>query len=114
MELVEVVRPLRMPFLVEQTIPIGVGIAVTSAFREPILARLPKGVVGRLGRMATATVDAMIGAATCLLAWKVVPEQYKQHAFLAGATSFAFAGYDALKALLGTGGLSRVEITTSP
>ncbi|MEM2234025.1 MAG: hypothetical protein QXP81_10865 [Nitrososphaerota archaeon] len=118
MEIVEAVRPLKMPYLVQQTIPIGIGIALTSAVREPLLGRLPSGFVARLGRMGMAFADATVGAVTCLAARFVVPEGFRERAFLAGAAAFAFAGYDALKALLGgvraTAKVSTVTVQVPP
>jgi hypothetical protein len=103
MKLVEAVKPLTMPALVQQTIPIGVGLAVPLTFRDPILKALPSGVVSALGRFGVSAAEALVGVGEGLLSAYVLPENLRGAGFMAASATFALAGYDAIRALIGGG-----------
>lgn len=102
MELIEAMKqPFAPPRLLKQTIPIGVGLAIPFAWREPLLRVMPAGFQATLGRFGIAASEALMGAGVALATNYAVPDEYKEQGYLTAATMVALAGYDAIKALIG-------------
>jgi hypothetical protein len=104
MQIVEAAKVIWSPVnIVETVLPIGVGFAIPMMYREPILERLPEGVVRTLGRFGTAAVTAGLATGTAILNRFVVPEPYRKYGYLAASAMLAVAGYDAAKAIVAPG-----------
>jgi hypothetical protein len=89
-----------VPNLTETVVPAGVGLAAPLYLRDKILAKLPSGFVGRLGRFGTAVGDALI--ATGIAAGSaLLPGRWSRAGLVAASAGAGLALYDATMAAMG-------------
>jgi hypothetical protein len=89
-----------VPNLTETVVPAAVGLAAPLYLRDKVMAKLPSGFVGRLGRFGTAVGDALIATGVAAVS-ALLPGRWSRAGLVAASAGAGLALYDAAMAAMG-------------
>jgi len=89
-----------VPNLTETVVPAAVGLAAPLYLRDKLMAKLPSGFVGRLGRFGVAVGDALIATGVAAVS-ALLPGRWSRAGLVAASVGAGLALYDAAMAAMG-------------